>query len=194
MPNNPFLRQLFEGFKMAEADFEQVLPEFMEVHFAKGDLLLKADKTAEVYYFLETGAVRSFASDISENDISTEFYLPNDIVMDWPSFFMRQPTKENYEALTDCVCWKLGYSKFQELFNSIESFREAGRARLVKNYFTLKRKSIGMITDDAKQRYLQLIKERPTVVQQIPLKYIASYLGIMDTSLSRIRKEIAKNH
>jgi hypothetical protein len=49
-----------------------------------------------------------------------------------------------------------------------------------------------MIADQAKDRYITLLKEKPYVIQQVPLKHIASYLGITDTSLSRIRKEIAE--
>ena len=57
--------------------------------------------------------------------------------------------------------------------------------------FHFKQRSVEMVTVSAKERYLKLIKEKPQVIQQSPLKYIASYLGITDTSFSRIRKEIS---
>jgi len=79
-----------------------------------------------------------------------------------------------------------------KLFN-IEAFREIGRTRLINNYFELKNHSVSVITDPAKERYLNLIKTKPSIVQNVPLKQIATYLGITDTSLSRIRKEIADN-
>jgi hypothetical protein len=76
---------------------------------------------------------------------------------------------------------------------SIEAFREVGRTRLVNNYFELKNHSVSIIADSAKDRYLNLIKLKVDIVQNVPLKQIATYLGITDTSLSRIRKEIADN-
>jgi hypothetical protein len=76
---------------------------------------------------------------------------------------------------------------------SIEAFREVGRTRLVNNYFELKNHSVSIIADPAKDRYLNLLKAKPDIVQNVPLKQIATYLGITDTSLSRIRKEIADN-
>ena len=79
-----------------------------------------------------------------------------------------------------------------KLFN-IEAFREIGRTRLINNYFELKNHSVSVITDPAKERYLNLIKTKPSIVQNVPLKQIATYLGITDTSLSRIRNEIADN-
>ncbi|MDO5524244.1 MAG: cyclic nucleotide-binding protein, partial [Bacteroidia bacterium] len=56
--------------------------------------------------------------------------------------------------------------------------------------FRFKQRSIEMIAESATERYLKLIKEKPQVIRQAPLKYIATYLGVTDTSLSRIRKEI----
>jgi hypothetical protein len=85
----------------------------------------------------------------------------------------------------------LDFETFQELFHSIRNFREQGRTTLVGSYFALKRHSISMIADQAKDRYLRLVKEKPHVVQNVSLKHIATFLGITDTSLSRIRKEIA---
>ena len=79
-----------------------------------------------------------------------------------------------------------------KLFN-IEAFREVGRTRLVNNYFELKNHSVSIIADPAKDRYLNLLKSKPTIVQNVPLKQIATYLGVTDTSLSRIRKEITDN-
>jgi CRP-like cAMP-binding protein len=162
------------------------------MEFAKGDYLLPMNRTAHHYWFLESGFVRSFAFDPEGKDVTTHFYGPGDIVIDWPSFFMRSPTKENTQALTDCVGWQLDFESFQQLFHSIEAFREAGRGRLVKSYFELKRHHLSMVTDTAKDRYLKLIQDHPAIVQNVSLKQIASYLGITDTSLSRIRKEIAE--
>ncbi|WP_226990068.1 Crp/Fnr family transcriptional regulator [Cellulophaga baltica] len=104
---------------------------------------------------------------------------------------MRNPTRENIQALTDCVCWQLDFDTFQKLFHSIESFREQGRTTLVKSYFNLKSHNISMIADQAKERYENLLKENPLIIQNVSLKHIATYLGITDTSLSRIRKEIS---
>src|SRR5690606_31858197 len=121
-----------------------------------------------------------------------DFYSTGDIVIDWPSFFLRAPTRENIQALTDCICWQLDFPTFQSLFHSIEKFREAGRTRLVSSYFSLKKHSVSMIADDAPKRYQQLLQEKPHIFQQVSLKHIASYLGITDTSLSRIRREMSK--
>jgi CRP-like cAMP-binding protein len=75
------------------------------------------------------------------------------------------------------------------LFHSIPEFREFGRANLVNAYAGLQERTLSMINLTAEQRYENLIASQPEIFQHSPLKYIASYLGVTDSSLSRIRKD-----
>jgi hypothetical protein len=74
----------------------------------------------------------------------------------------------------------------------MHDFRDFGRSILVKGFSSLKIRMLSMITETAEQRYDTMLKTNPEIFQQAPLKHIASYLGITDTSLSRIRKEYTK--
>ena len=186
-----FLASIFPQTSFSPEEREVIISKFRRVNFSKNDFLLSEGTVENHYWFVEHGFVRAFAVDTAGNDISTNFYGVGDVVIDWPSFFQRQPTRENIQALTDCDCWQLDFTTFQQLFHSIEAFREAGRARLVASYFELKKNRVSMITDPAKVRYRRLLTERPDIMQNVPLKQIATYLGITDTSLSRIRKEVA---
>lgn len=187
-----FLHNIFAASDFKPDEYEAIIAKFKQVRFEKNDFIIREGNTANYYWFLESGYVRSYAIDTEGNDISTGFCCAGDIVIDWPSFFMRKPTRENFVAITDCVCWQLDFESFQQLFHSIAAFREAGRARLVASYFQLKQHDISMIADDAKVRYMRLIAEKPEIIQNVSLKHIASYLGVTDTSLSRIRKELSK--
>jgi CRP-like cAMP-binding protein len=91
------------------------------------------------------------------------------------------------QALTDCAGWFITFQELNNLFHSREEFREFGRSLLVKGYSGLKSRMLGMITESATERYERLLKESPEIMQHAPLKIIASYLGITDSSLSRIR-------
>lgn len=188
-----FLTHVFKPSQFTAAELETITSQFRQISFSKHEFLLSEGRTANDYWFVESGFVRSYVVDPEGNDISTGFYTVGDIVIDWPSFFMRTPTRENIQALTDCVCWQLDFDTFQQLFHSIEAFREQGRSNLVGSYFALKNRSISMIADQAKERYKRLVKEKPLIIRNVSLKQIATYLGITDTSLSRIRKEIAED-
>ena len=192
MPSD-FLRNIFNKQQFTNNDLEEVISRFTPIEFTRQDFLLRENQVQHKYWFIETGFVRSFVTDPEGNDISTNFYVPGDIAIDWPSFFLRKPSRENIQALTDCQCWQIDFDSFQHLFHTIKNFREQGRTRLVSAFFELKSHSISLIADQAKTRYLQLLKDKPQIIQHVSLKHIASYLGITDTSLSRIRKEISQD-
>ncbi|MCB0629501.1 MAG: Crp/Fnr family transcriptional regulator [Saprospiraceae bacterium] len=187
-----FLYHIFPPDLFSGEELDAILSAFKKVTFGKGDFLLMEGNAAHYYWFVETGFLRAYAVDTEGNDVSTNFFTTGDIAIDWSSFFQRKPTKENIQALTECICWQLDFDTFQHLFHGIETFRESGRARLVASYFELKQHSVSLITDQAKDRYKRLLAEKPAIFQNVPLKQIASYLGITDTSLSRIRKEVAQ--
>ncbi|MBX2921940.1 MAG: Crp/Fnr family transcriptional regulator [Chitinophagaceae bacterium] len=191
MQEEHFLKKIFSPADFKEGELALILPKFKEVTFSKNDFLLKEGKTENDYWFLESGFARSYVNDTHGNDITTNFYAKGDIAIDWSSFFLRNPSRENIQALTDCVCWQLDFDSFQQLFHGIETFREHGRRRLVSSYFALKSHSVSIIADQAKERYIHLLKDKPHVIQNVSLQHIATYLGITKYSLSRIRKEIS---
>ncbi|CAM3581462.1 Crp/Fnr family transcriptional regulator [Zobellia roscoffensis] len=186
-----FLNNIFTPSNFSDEELATIIPKFKKVTFSKNDFILEEGKTENHYWFIESGFARSYVVNTEGKDITTNFYAVGDIVIDWTSFFLRNPTRENIQALTDCVCWQLDFDTFQELFHSIRSFREQGRTTLVNSYFALKKQSVAMIADQASERYLKLLREKPHIIQNISLKHIATYLGVTDTSLSRIRKEIS---
>lgn len=185
-------KQVYQHFLLSEADIETIKLCHEKVSFKKGEFLLKEDEIADEYYLLEKGLVRAFVQDFDNNEITTEFFCENEIVIVPSSLFQRMPSKENLQTLTDCTLWKIDFEKFQELFHSIEGMREWGRAWFTFQLFTMKQRSLEMITETAKNRYLKLMKDKPEILLNAPLKQIATFLGITDTSLSRIRKEIVE--
>ncbi len=189
--DSPFLHTIFKPENFKKEELELILNQFEAIEFKKNEYLIEIGKTCTFYYFLEEGFLRSYTIDPDGNDITSKFFGPKDIVIDWYSYFLKKPSREPVQALTAGKCWKIRFSDFMKLFH-IEAFREVGRTRLVQNYFELKNHSISVIADQAKDRYLNLLHEKPELVQNVPLKHLATYLGVTDTSLSRIRNEVAK--
>ena len=153
--------------------------------------ILAENKTPKATYILESGLIRSYTIDSNGNEITTNIFSPFCFVNDFLSFFKQKPSSENFQSLTGCVLWKMKYEDVQESFHTIPEFREFGRMMLIMNYSNLKDRMLGMIKDSAEKRYLKLMKQQPEILKNVPLKILASYLGITDTSLSRIRKEIS---
>lgn len=158
----------------------------------KQAFLLQAGKVSDDYVFLHEGFLRAFAQDTSGNDITTGFYASGQVVFEVASFFQRTPSLESIQALTDCAGWALTHAELNALFHARPAFREFGRAVLVQGFAALKTRMLATITEPAAARYERLLRAAPEVAQHAPLKYIASYLGITDTSLSRLRKTLAR--
>lgn len=164
--------------------------QFEPIEYSKDQLLLVENKVTNATFVLESGYIRSYTFDQNGEEVTTNIFSAPCFVNDFLSFFKQQPTSENYQCLTNCKLWTMSYEKVQNCFHTYPEFREFGRMMLVTNYSILHDRMLGMIKDTAENRYLKLLKHNPDIFQNVPLKIIASYLGITDTSLSRIRKDI----
>ncbi len=164
--------------------------QFSPRELKKGELFLKAGTIANEYLFLEEGFIRSYLFDTEGNEITVNFYAANQVVFEVASFFQRIPSQENFEATTNCSGWILTYEKLNNLFHALPEFREFGRAVLVRGFIQFKSRTLSMINKTAEERYEMLVKSNSEIFHHAPLKHIASYLGITDTSLSRIRKSL----
>ena len=158
---------------------------------ARAHQLLVTGVRANAYYVLESGVARAYVHDLAGREITTELYGPGQIVIEVDSLFQRTPARSYLETLTEAILWRIEFADFQELFHRLEGFREWGRAYMAGELFALKQRMIDRHTRSATERYLGLLAAQPDIVAHAPLKYVASYLGITDTSLSRVRREIA---
>ncbi len=170
----------------------QIAQNFQLKEFVKGNFFVNEGKINNEYLFLENGYMRAFLFDTEGNEVTVNFYSPKTVVFEVSSFFQRVIAQENIQALTDVKGWVITFEELDNLFHSIPEFREFGRAILVKGFVSLKVRTLSMINKTAEQRYASLLKSNPDIFQNAPLKFIASYLGLTDTSLSRIRKEFSK--
>lgn len=188
MISHQILSQVYNHPGISDSDLSRIIDAHERVSFTKNSLLLKAGQTANEYCIVESGLIRSFLYDFEGNEITTDFMAPGELCIEVSSIFQRVPTVEYMQALTEVTAWKIDFDRFQDLFLSIPALPEWGRAWMTQQLVICKRRATEMVTDSAGQRYEKLMKERPQVLQLAPLKYIASYLGVTDSSLSRIRK------
>ena len=191
--NKDNLIQFFQNvLPMSTAKAEQLAEKFKAKKIARNEYLLKEGAICNESHFLEEGIMRAYTYDVEGNDVTTAFYSTKMHTSDLLSFFKRIPSKEYIQALTDCETWYITYEDMQANFHEIPEFREYGRLNIINQYGILKQRMLSMLQETAEQRYANLIHCSPQVIQNVPLKYIASYLGITDTSLSRIRKDFIK--
>lgn len=156
------------------------------VKVKKNENLQPIGHTCKTIYFLKSGLARIyyFKEDV---DITESFSFENSIVVRFESLFAGQPSKKGIQAIENSEFIAINavqLAKLYDKFPEIERlFRKLTESSLVENINRIE--SIQFNT--AEERYKSLIKEAPDVLKRVPLKYVASFLGITPVSLSRIR-------
>lgn len=185
------IKAIYNHPLLTEEDYQHIYTKHRFQEFRKGDFFLKQGEVLNKYLILERGLMRAYLWNQDGEEISIDFYSSTKVVIDVLSLFKRVKTDINIQALTDACGWEITYDDFQELFHNIGGIREWGRQWMSLELFQARQRIIDFHTKSSTDRYLTLMAEQPEVVQNAPLKHIASYLGILDTSLSRIRKQVA---
>jgi CRP-like cAMP-binding protein len=182
-----FIQSNIPNITIDEKSINLIADQFEEKIILKDDFLLNEGKVSG-YYFLSEGFLRVFTIDTDGNEVTTYFYSKNRIVFDAASFFLKLPSTENIRAMTDCKVYITNFNQLNQLFHSLPAFREFGRQMLVKEFVAYKQRTLAMINQTPEQRYLNLIESNKDVFQYANLSQIASYLGISERTLNRIRQ------
>ncbi len=181
-----FIKQIIP---IDEIDATKIANQFHFTKIEKEALFLKENQVSDDYFFLQKGLMRVFLYDLEGNEITTDIFTENNIVFEFTSFFNRVKSETNIQAITDCKGFRISYEELNKLFHHKPAFRDFGRAILVKEFIASKKRNYAMINQTAEQRYHHLLTTSPEILKHVPLKYIASYIGITDSTLSRIRKK-----
>ena len=184
------LKFLQSGGKISQSKAVEIAAYFDQMELQKNEFLLREGQVSNSYLVINFGFMRAYSIDLDGDEVTTAFYTDGGYpVFDVASFFNRTPSRENIQALVPTTGWSISFENLNFIFHAIPEFREFGRSILVRGYASLKARMLSMITETAEERYRSLLDIHPEIFQQAPLKQIASYLGITDSSLSRIRKE-----
>ena len=158
--------------------------------FRKGKLLLKAGEICEHVYFIKKGAVRGFIKD-GTKDITTWITAENELVSSISSLDAREPAQENMQAIENCEMLALTYAHFQDLYIKFPEFNILARKLLQKYYQDAERRAFIARVTNAEKKYQLFLIRYGHLANRIPLKYIASFLGITLETLSRVRKRLS---
>lgn len=192
MEKQKTLHNVYQHPLLTDKDLAIINALHKRVVYNKGDFYLRKGENPHSYLILQKGLMRSFVFDYDGNEITTHFFTEQEVVIEVLSLFKHASSEESIQALTECVCWEIDFEAFEKLFHTIPGLSEWGRAWFSEEFSRFKQRSVQMITQRASERYMKLLKEKPQIIRQAPLKQIATYLGITDTSLSRIRKELSR--
>ncbi|MBW1294799.1 Crp/Fnr family transcriptional regulator [Aquimarina litoralis] len=174
---------------MNDSDWQFFSSKLQQVELKKHSVLLKIGEIENHLAFITKGIVRFYIPD-EEADLTFGFLFENEFVTGYDSFLTQTPSEYQIETLTDTILWKISYEDLEKVYKKTSSGNIIGR-KMAENMFLIKSKrELSLLSKTAEERYLDLFSERPKLLRQIPLKYIASYIGVTPQALSRIRKRI----
>ncbi|MEO3403481.1 Crp/Fnr family transcriptional regulator [Mucilaginibacter sp. CAU 1740] len=160
-----------------------------EVKFPKGKILLHADKVERNLYFLKRGIVRAYA-DQANGPVTFWFGQEGDVLVSMKSYIVNEKGYENIELLEDCELYAIPTKKLKELYQVDIDLANWGRKVIEHEFLKTEQRLISMQFKTAQERYNELINTQPELFKRVQLGYIASYLGMSQVSLSRIRAEV----
>ena len=159
--------------------------------YKKNTIIDKQGTISKAVYYLNEGILAMEYKKKSKVFIR-DFIFKNSPALVYPSFYLQEPSRYSIRAVTDCSVWELTKENFEIGKEKIPNLQII--AFKITNLFhrNIEKRFESLITQTAEERYVDLVKNHPKIINSISLKMIASYLGITDVALSRIRSRLAK--
>jgi len=148
--------------------------------------MLRAGQVCRNAYFIQKGLFRCFYIR-QDKEVSSWFMKELDVIFSVHSFYNQVESYESIQALEDASVWYISFEQLQEVYTRFPEFNMI-RGRLTEYYYDLSEQRLYAIRMmRAKERYDFLASSHPELIERVPAKFIASYLGISEQTLSRIR-------
>lgn len=159
---------------------------FEKLVLPKGEYLVTEGKVCRHLYFLEQGALRGYYN-LEGKEITHWFAFAHDFVTSFYSFITQQAAVENIQLLEGSILWAITKDNLTRLLNEYHDIERLVRIAYEKYYIRLEHRFVNAQFKTATERYQELLVEAPHIIERVPLGAIASYLGISQETLSRIR-------
>lgn len=181
------LEQIIENiYPVSKKSMDALLSSSIEITFPKGHRLLTAGKIESDIYFIAKGLVRAY-SDTEDSQVTFWFGKEGDTVVSLKSYVAGQQGYEHIELLEKSILYQIDSAYLRGLFLVDLDISNFGRALIEKEMVKTEERLISMQFKSAQQRYEELVETGSDLLQRVQLGYLASYLGITQVSLSRIR-------
>jgi CRP-like cAMP-binding protein len=184
-----FLRQITP---ISDKEFDETVIFFQEQTLRKRDFFVKQGKICRQIAFINKGVLRTFYLNNKAEETTSCFCTENSLTTSYKSFILQQPSTLSIQALEDTELLVIDYENLERLYSTSMVWQNIGRAFAQREYIIMEQYASVLNNETAKEKYLRLLIEQPTVLQKANIEDIASYLGITRRTLSRIRQEISK--
>lgn len=176
---------------LTDKEIEEIKSVGKKSNLKKADYFIREGETCKDVAFVLSGTLRSYYISDKGEEITYCITFPNNFMTAYSSFITGQSTEENIQAITNVELITIPKSIIDALANQSPNWVKFLRLMAEKQYIELEKRIFQLQKNNASQRYSDLLKNQPEYIEKIPLQYLASYLGVSQRHLSRIRREIS---
>jgi CRP-like cAMP-binding protein len=185
------IRKQFEQIvPIPDKDWEAFTAQLVRREFAKKTIILHEGQTENYISFIEEGIIRFFIPK-EGNELTFSFIFNDEMLCAYDSFLTRSPSLYAAETITHTILWSFTYADLQKLYKEVPLTNIIGRIASEEIYLKKAKREISLLNDSAEERYLKIFSDKRNLINFIPLKFLASFIGITPQALSRIRKRIS---
>jgi len=189
------LREYFiETAGLTDDQFDLVKPFFAEKIIRKGECLLSIGEINKYVYFVIGGCLRTYTTDSRDKEYILRFIATNEWLAEVGGYMQQEASSVYIDAILDTHVFAIHRSDYDTLSNIVPSLRAHFQSVMQLNYLNTQKRLALSLSADAKERYLDFMKTQPALINTLPISMIASYIGIVPESLSRIRKQLTHRH
>lgn len=152
---------------------------------------LQAGEMENYLCFVDSGVTRFYVEAANGDETTVGFGFDGWFMCVYSSFYTRTPSRYYGETITDTHVWRIHYDDLQKLFDRLPVVERIGRLATQQMLLFKSERELSLLTRTAEERYLDLLSKAPQLFRYVPLKHLASYIGITPQALSRIRKRIS---
>ncbi len=186
------LRKFIERYQsLSNSDWKMIEHLFKSNSVNKNEFILREGKICRKLYFLEKGLLRYFI-DKDGMEVTKFFTIAPYFFTSQVSFNNKTPAKENIQAIEDAIIWEISYEDNNKLLE-LKSWNQFARKITQEVQFFTEEILEELQSETATDRYIKMLNKQGDLIQRIPQKILASYLGIAPQSLSRIRRKQARS-
>lgn len=189
---NNVLKALEGPHPLSDTLKEHLSKVIKEKKLARGEHLLLKGQKCEFMSFVETGLLRCYSVK-DDKQICTWFMREGDLTTSVESFYGQTPSLESVQAIEPTHVYYITYKELEYIYDHFMEFNYNGRI-LTQHYYRLsEQRSFSIRMQTAEERYQYLLNNHPELVKRVPNKYLASYLGMDPSTLSRAKRTIFAN-
>ncbi|SHE39971.1 Crp/Fnr family transcriptional regulator [Dysgonomonas macrotermitis] len=183
------LYNIISGYIELEEQNKELVRTVFKYEFAeKGKTLISSGEYTDKAFFIISGYLKYFKMLDSGKELIIHLYSPDNFAISLNSFFLGTKAEESLQAITDCEYLWITKSDLEKLYSTSYEWHNFGRKLLESALIEKEERVIDQLTLTGQDKYMKLLKNHPDILQNVPVKYIASFIGIEPESLSRIRK------